>query len=57
MNIFARLFYDEEAGNAVEYGIIAGAIAVGLLAAAVALRKQLVATFTDITTQVANSTK
>jgi pilus assembly protein Flp/PilA len=40
-SLFSRLWMDESAANAVEYGIIASLIAVGIVAVLIGLRTQL----------------
>lgn len=40
-SLFSRLWMDESAANAVEYGIIASLIAVGIVAVLIGLRGQL----------------
>ena len=48
---FSRLWKDESAANAVEYGIIASLIAVGIVTVLIALRGQLRTLFTEIKNQ------
>ncbi len=48
-----RLATEDEAGNAVEYAIIAGIISVGLFAALVAFRDQLRTAFNNIKDKIA----
>jgi|GEM_PF-601015 len=51
-----RLVTEEEAGTAVEYGLITAVIGIGLIVALVAFRDQLSAWFTDIGDDVAATT-
>ncbi len=51
-----RLIHEEEAGTAVEYGLITAVIAIGLIVALVAFRDRLSAWFTDIGDDVAATT-
>jgi pilus assembly protein Flp/PilA len=44
-NLMLRLWKDEEAANAVEYGLIAAVIAVGLILAFTTFREKLVGLF------------
>ena len=50
---FSRLWKDESAANAVEYGIIASLIAVGIVTVLIALRGQL----RKLVTEIKNQTK
>lgn len=50
MNIFARFANDESGATAIEYGLIAALIAVGIIAAATALGGSLSTLFSDIST-------
>ncbi len=48
MNIFARFAQDESGATAIEYGLIAALIAVGIIAAATTLGGSLSGLFTNI---------
>lgn len=51
--IVRRFVRDEEGAAAIEYGLIAGGIAVGIIAAVVLIGGQLSTIFTNIQTQLA----
>jgi len=55
-SLFSRLWVDESAANAVEYGIIASLIAVGIVGVLIALRDQLRNLFREVTRQTAPQT-
>lgn len=48
--LFARFMKDESGATAIEYGLIAALIAVGIITAAGLLGDEIEATFTDVTT-------
>ena len=48
MNIFARFAQDESGATAIEYGLIAALISVGIIVAATALVNSLAELFTGI---------
>ena len=52
MNIFARFAKDESGATAIEYGLIAALIAVGIIAAATALGGNLSNLFNSIGTKL-----
>jgi pilus assembly protein Flp/PilA len=47
-NLFSRFIKDESGATAIEYGLIAALISVGIIAALTALGGNLSTTFTDI---------
>lgn len=55
MNIFARFAQDESGATAIEYGLIAALISVGIIAAVTLLRDQLNAVFAQITAALAGA--
>jgi pilus assembly protein Flp/PilA len=61
MNIFARFAQDESGATAIEYGLIAALIAVGIIAAATLLGNNLSGLFnsigTRLSTEAAKATK
>jgi len=52
MNIVTRFLKDESGATAIEYGLIAALIAVGIIVAAGTIGTQLNATFTKIGTEL-----
>jgi pilus assembly protein Flp/PilA len=54
-NIVARFVKDESGATAIEYGLIAALIAVGIIVAARALGSQIADTFNAVTTNMKNS--
>jgi pilus assembly protein Flp/PilA len=54
-NLFARFVKDESGATAIEYGLIAALIAVGIITAASALGTQISTTFTKVTTEMAKT--
>ena len=52
MKIFARFMNDESGATAIEYGLIAALIAVGIIGAASLLGDGLIGVFTEITTEL-----
>ena len=52
MNIVARFMNDESGATAIEYGLIAALIAVGIIAAATTLGNSLSSLFTKIGTKL-----
>lgn len=55
MNLFARFAQDESGATAIEYGLIAALISVGIIAAASALGGSLGNLFNGISGQLDNS--
>ena len=55
-NLIQRFWNDEEGATAIEYGLIAGLIAVALIAAVTALGTDLTKIFTDISTVLKKAT-
>ena len=53
MNIFARFAQDESGATAIEYGLIAALISVGIILAATALGGSLGNLFNDISNELA----
>ena len=53
MNIFARFAKDESGATAIEYGLIAALISVGIILAATALGGSLGNLFNDISNELA----
>ena len=53
MNIFARFAKDESGATAIEYGLIAALISVGIILAATALGGSLGTLFNDISDELA----
>lgn len=49
MRVLSKLIKDEKGATAIEYGIIAGLIAVVIIAAVTGVGQKLLATFTAIT--------
>ncbi len=49
-NLFARFIKDESGATAIEYGLIAALISVGIIAAATALGSSIKNTFTNVST-------
>jgi pilus assembly protein Flp/PilA len=56
MNLIKRLAHDEEAGTAVEYGLITAVIAVALIAALVAFRDEISGMFNRAGNRVRTTT-
>jgi pilus assembly protein Flp/PilA len=56
MDLIKRLAHDEEAGTAVEYGLITAVIAVALIAALVAFRNEIVGMFSRAGNRVRSTT-
>jgi pilus assembly protein Flp/PilA len=56
MNTVARFVNDESGATAIEYGLIAALIAVGIIAAATALGGSLSGLFNTISTQLNDAT-
>jgi len=50
MSLFSRFLRDEAGATAIEYGLIAALIAVGIIAAARGLGSQIGTTFNTVTT-------
>jgi pilus assembly protein Flp/PilA len=57
MNTVARFVNDESGATAIEYGLIAALIAVGIIAAATALGTSLSGLFSAISTQLGTATE
>ena len=55
-NLFARFMNDESGATAIEYGLIAALIGVGIIVAASSLGTQLSNTFSTITTKMKDAT-
>lgn len=53
MNVFARFMKDESGATAIEYGLIAALIAVGIITAATLLGGSISNLFNSISTQMA----
>lgn len=56
MNTLTRFLKDESGATAIEYGLIAALIAVGIIAAATTLGTNLSTLFTNIGTKLAGTT-
>ena len=56
MNLFARFAQDESGATAIEYGLIAALISVGIIVAVTALGNNLNTTFETINTRLAGKT-
>ena len=56
-NLIARFVKDESGATAIEYGLIAALIAVGIITAAGALGDQLTTTFSYISTEMKTASK
>jgi pilus assembly protein Flp/PilA len=56
MNTVARFMNDESGATAIEYGLIAALIAVGIIAAATVLGDSLSSLFTRISDELGNAT-
>jgi pilus assembly protein Flp/PilA len=56
MNLFARFAQDESGATAIEYGLIAALISVGIIVAATALGGSLSGLFNGISNTLDNST-
>lgn len=58
MNLFSRFVKDESGATAIEYGLIAALIAVGIIGAATVVGDEITNTFTTVSTklQEANTT-
>ena len=52
-NFVSRFVKDESGATAIEYGLIAALIAVGIIGAARLLGSQISATFTNVSTEMA----
>ncbi len=55
MNIFARFAQDESGATAIEYGLIAAIISVGMIAALTSLKTNLQNTYNTIGTALQNA--
>ena len=53
-NIVSRFMNDESGATAIEYGLIAALVSVGIIAALGTLRDELQGTFNDISTEMSN---
>jgi pilus assembly protein Flp/PilA len=56
MDLVRRLIHDEEGATAIEYGLIAGLVAVAIITALSLLGDSLNNLFTDVATQVDGAT-
>ena len=56
MTLFKRLIQDESGATAIEYGLIAGLVAVAIIAALSLLGTSLDTLFSDVATQVDGAT-
>ncbi len=54
-NLFTRFIEDESGATAIEYGLIAALIAVGMIAGATAIGDQVNAKFDEVAGEVGNS--
>jgi len=52
-NLFARFVQDESGATAIEYGLIAALIGVGIIAAATSVGTEVSGTFNDVATSLA----
>lgn len=52
MNMFSRFVKDESGATAIEYGLIAAIVAVGIIAALGSVRDSLNTTFNSVATQL-----
>ncbi|HET6388659.1 Flp family type IVb pilin [Hyphomicrobium sp.] len=52
MNVFSRFVSDESGATAIEYGLIAAIVGVGIIAGLTPLKNALVDTFTDVGTSL-----
>lgn len=57
MNMFSRFMKDESGATAIEYGLIAAIVAVGIIAALSNLRTALQGTFNNVATQLNDASK
>jgi pilus assembly protein Flp/PilA len=57
MNLFARFVKDESGATAIEYGLIAALIAVGIITAATTLGTEISNTFDKVSTEMQNANK
>ncbi len=55
--LFARFAKDESGATAIEYGLIAALIAVGIIAAASTLGTNISSTFGKVSTELSNANK
>ena len=53
-NIVSRFMNDESGATAIEYGLIAALVSVGIIGALSTLRDELQGTFGDISTEMSN---
>lgn len=54
MNMFSRFMNDESGATAIEYGLIAAIIAVGIISVLGNVKTELKATFTDVADELKN---
>ena len=54
MNMFSRFVKDESGATAIEYGLIAAIVSVGIIAALASVRDSLQTTFTSVSTDLTN---
>jgi len=52
MNMFSRFMNDESGATAIEYGLIAAIISVGIIGALGAVKESLNSTFTSVSTSL-----
>ncbi|MGE8940969.1 Flp family type IVb pilin [Leptospira interrogans] len=55
MNLFSRFVNDESGATAIEYGLIAALIAVGIITSATLVGDEIEATFTRVQTDLATA--
>jgi pilus assembly protein Flp/PilA len=55
MNMFSRFMNDESGATAIEYGLIAAIVAVGIIAGLGTMKEQLVATFGKVETSLSTA--
>jgi pilus assembly protein Flp/PilA len=56
MTMFSRFLKDESGATAIEYGLIAALIGVGIIASVKLVRTELQGTFTTVQTELKNAT-
>ncbi len=55
MNLFSRFVKDESGATAIEYGLIAALIAVGIIGAATLVGDEITNTFNAVSTEMQNA--
>jgi pilus assembly protein Flp/PilA len=55
MNMFSRFMNDESGATAIEYGLIAAIVAVGIIASLKSVSGSLQNTFTDVSTELSGA--